>query len=181
MLTHALSCHSKTSHNAKYAVPDPDLVEQVLLRGADPNFSYSGVTPWKTALTAAVSHFILRDHVFESNYDCVDADLVQVAEAWAQVFDLFIQHGADPNVLSERHQKLPGHPRLSPLLVVDQYFPIFISLRASKLKDMLTERGAKIVTRQVTKGVIAADTNNRETNSPSTLRWMLSWFVFSKK
>jgi hypothetical protein len=175
LLIHATSStpgKSKTNGTA----PNTALVDTLLQGGADPNFSYCGVTPWQDAMAAAVSHFMLLDNQSISSDYPIDAEWEQTAKAWVQVFEVFIKHGADPNALSERHQKLPGHPRLSPLAIVDQYFHEFLSQKAAKLKVMLEERGARHL--PMVKDIEPTSTNVAKTqaSSPSTMPWVFSWF-----
>ena len=116
---------------------------KVLAGGTDPNFSYTGVTPWEAVLAAAVSHLVShRDGKGEWNFPA-DSEWIDNAEDWARVFRFFLRHGADPNALSERHHGLPGHPRLSPLTVVTRYFSPVLPEKAAQLKLLLQENGAK--------------------------------------
>ncbi len=96
-----------------------------------------------------------------------------MAEPWAQVFECFLRHGADPNALSERHQQLPGHPRLSSSIVVAKYFSDVLPEEAAPLRLLLIEKGAK--------SVECSGNGNRESvimnhETTSKLKTIMSWF-----
>jgi hypothetical protein len=69
---------------------------------------------------------------------------VQKAQSWAHVFACFLEHGANPNALTARHQELPGHPRLSPSEVVEDYFSPHLPEEAARLRLLLESKDTKI-------------------------------------
>lgn len=123
------------SFGVRNKAPDPALVSRLLQAGADPNLSYSGATPWENAMTAAASHFASHDECCKTGNQ---SEWEQTAREWAEVFELCIAHKADPNAQGGSQQKL------SPMTIVNNHFPEFLSQEGTKLEAMLKERGAKM-------------------------------------
>jgi hypothetical protein len=104
----------------------------------------------------------------------------RTAKAWALVFGIFIEHGANLNVLSKRQRRLPGHPRQSLLIAVERYFPDFLNGKGAEQRLVLKDKrpggveqdssrmnnGGGVVEKGVEKGV----------QVKSGIRWMVSRF-----
>ncbi|RDW84270.1 hypothetical protein BP6252_01860 [Coleophoma cylindrospora] len=185
LLTQAIPYASGSLSNGNNRAIDPTMVKRALEAGADPNFSYTGATPWEAVLVAAASHLLSYDESSGRSADLVSSEWKQKAEAWAQVFDSFLRHGADPNTLSERHPRLPGHPRLSPWTVVTKYFSSVLPEEAYQLRLLLVEKGVERgVGRGVEMGVESIEygsNGSRESvividESKSKLRTIITWF-----
>ncbi|KAK7908824.1 hypothetical protein PG985_016127 [Apiospora marii] len=96
------TCGSASTSN-RPKDPDPKQVERILASGIDPNMSFDGgMTPWQGALLDAFWHASRRPS--PSSDDIADTEVnpsydvwERKAQAWAQVLEAFIQHGADPH------------------------------------------------------------------------------------
>lgn len=136
IIDHDVSQHLLTHAVARLAVccwsgrTGAEIVQlrEALEGGADPNLSYFGDTPWEVACVAMVSDLAAG----KSRRGAVDC--------WGEVFEAFLKHGADPRLLCRRHAMLPGHPRLSPLMIVERFFEEAAPETARKLKSFLEER-----------------------------------------
>lgn len=133
LLMHGLSS-SFGKRSAALSPPNPDLVYRILEGGIDPNFSYTGMTPWEIVLHNVVSIFISPSD---------NPDWPVAANQWARIFRIFLEHGADPNKLTARHPKLPGQPRVTPLRVVERYIPPSLHQQKAELELLLRSKGAR--------------------------------------
>ncbi|RDW60295.1 hypothetical protein BP5796_11901 [Coleophoma crateriformis] len=177
LLTQAIPYVAGSSSNGNNRAIDPTIIKQALAGGADPNFSYTGVTPWEAVLVAAASHLVSCGDSSGRSAGLVSFEWKQKAEAWAQVFDSFLRHGADPNTLSERHPRLPGHPRLLPWMVVTKYFSEVLPEEASQLRLLLIEKGVQSGSESVGHGSNESRESIIMIDEPkSKLRTITSWF-----
>lgn len=171
LLAQSISCASGPKNiNSITSCPDPTLIDKLLRGGADPNFSYVGVTPWENVLVAAVLHFTTRN--------TEDLQWRKTCEDWANVFEIFVKHGADLRLRSERQQKLPGYMRLTPLIVVDRYFPEFLAERRDEIKQLLKGKEAthtEIASGEGNKRKSVLEEESVTDVEKSTFGWMTSW------
>ena len=65
----------------------------------------------------------------------------QTAKTRAKVMEVFVEHGADPNVVARWNQCLPGYPRLSPIVIVEM-LPESLASKTAGLK-LLLNKGAR--------------------------------------
>jgi hypothetical protein len=84
-------------------------------------------------MIAAVSHFTSGKDARRPKIHEIDSNWRQVAKAWAQILKTVVKHGANPTLQTAKHRKLPGHPRLSTMLIIDEYFPGCLPEEAAEL------------------------------------------------
>ncbi|KAH8646763.1 hypothetical protein BX600DRAFT_443733 [Xylariales sp. PMI_506] len=164
-------------------IPDPILVMRVLENGADPNFSYDGNSPWHLAMIEAVSCFVSQDHRTDTEASTSNAEWQEKARSWAQVLELFVQHGADPNARTTRHPMLAKHPRLSPRMIAESYYPEFLKGEAAELIQLLEHKGARDA-REVREDLpsvggeeqtMVQEISNESVKPKKMSIWILSW------
>jgi hypothetical protein len=134
VLMHSISL-SDAGHSVLLKPPNPHLADRILEGGVDPNFSYSGLSPWENVLHNLVS-------VFMSSSDENPA-WERAANQWTHVFQVFLNHGADPIKLSARYPRLPGMTRVTPTMVLEKYFPASMSERRTELALLLSSNIAE--------------------------------------
>ncbi|KAK3376951.1 small s protein [Lasiosphaeria ovina] len=119
--------------------PDPCFIEEILSAGTNPNLAYCGITPWEAALAGAASHFWTpHDTTTTSNKPSSQRTWERDAEAWANILQTFLRHGADPTQVAKPRQVLIHGPlKLSPMLVVDM-LPETLESKSAELKVLLS-------------------------------------------
>lgn len=200
LLRQAIPSLSGIGHagGAQTAPPDPEVVRRILESGTGPNYAAEGMTPWEGVLLDAAWHFA-RGALGGG----ADREWHRGAEAWARVLRAFAEHGADPDVVTRRHPRLPGHPRLTPDAVLGPpLLPGFLAPEAAQLRGILRhtrERNARLLLRptlarqqqqqqNVSKNIPEEDSSDAngggEANGAVAMeysvalaaRWMVSWF-----
>ncbi|VUC25231.1 unnamed protein product [Clonostachys rosea] len=193
--------HSITSSNDL----EPAVIRRILENGTDPNFSYDGFSPWEHVLLSAAAHFNhspcghsqCKDHLPDFKWE-------EDSRKWAQIIQDFLHHGAKPDLVTRNHATLQGHPRLSPLVLAENYFPDFLAIERNILKSLLNQKGIGFdshtrpekldnhsVLYKMTSDIGEPKRSNEleadeirvmhepadQLKSTSTLRWMLSWVI----
>jgi len=156
LLTHAVARLAVSCRSGR-AGAEIVLLREALERGADPNFSYCEDTPWETACLAMVSD-LAAGKVQRGAVDC-----------WGEVFEAFLSHGADPELVCRRHTMLPEHPRLSPLMIVERFFEEAAPETARRLRTFLEKRGAACP-RKRSSILVGCSTHRRGGNSYCDVR-----------
>jgi len=119
LLQHALSAESG-------GAPNPQSIRDIFESGTNPNLAYCGITPWHAVLTSAASHFTTQNNPISSS------TWERSADAWADILEIFLQYGADPTTVTDHHPTLPGHPKLTPIAVI-QMLPETLAARSTAL------------------------------------------------
>lgn len=177
LLWSALSITSGTWDSYK-KTPDPATVDRILHGGTDPNLPLQGITPWQSALAAAVSHFTSPRHVSQprsGTYSYSHSQWETRAEAWAHILENFLRHGADPMALNEPVRLSSGQALTSPLEVVGMHLPPYLVDKVANIKARPQDRRAKDIEDAVEERVdeqAMAERNSRN----RIMSWVVSWF-----
>ncbi|KAH6987851.1 hypothetical protein BKA56DRAFT_281198 [Ilyonectria sp. MPI-CAGE-AT-0026] len=156
--------------------PDPATVDRILHGGTDPNLPWQGITPWQSALAAAVSHFTSPRHVSQPRSgEYSYSQWEKRTEAWAYILETFLRHGADPMVLNEPVRLSSGQALISPLAVVGVHLPPYLVDKVANMKPHPQDRRVKDIEDVVGERVdeqVMAERNSRN----RIMSWVVSWF-----
>lgn len=188
------------SLKASSEVIGPEFVENILSTGMNPNFSYSGVSPWEMVLVVAATHFSLRDSFREEPTNpSPNEEWQKTTQMWLDVIEVFVKHGADLYLRCGRHPKLPGHPRFSPMDVIELLLPSSMTTQSARVKELMRQETTRVVSKRPGY-VLAGDSTylpprSRRTDGPardstggeehaekgspiSILGWITSWLRY---
>ncbi|KAK7949468.1 hypothetical protein PG988_016107 [Apiospora saccharicola] len=138
------TCGSASTNTTRPKDPDPELVERILASGIDPNLSFDGgMTPWQGALLDAFWHLSRGP---QTPLDHPQA-WRQKAQAWAQILEHFLAHGAEPHCPAVRLKHLPGFPRVTPRALVEVYDINSLADEARRLEACINSEVVRRTTR----------------------------------
>ena len=96
------ACGPELSHRLWSTYSDPNLVQTLLLNGADPNAKFNGFSAWQ---------------------NCLYTDIEDTPVKWVSLLKLLLLHGADANACIETRQ----NGRQTALVVIQQCFDEFVA------------------------------------------------------
>jgi len=128
--------------------PDLDAIKSILSNGVDSNFAFEGPSPWEQVLLRATAHFTESSSHWPNGSRTPNAyrntEWRVKAKHWADVIKAFVDHGASPTMTTRRSEIICGHPRLSLMVVLDQFFPEFLEQEARELRMIARKRKTAI-------------------------------------